>query len=84
MYLVAGARCSATDEQSCCRDNEAVQATRAYFDQPLSYRDMTETGEYAMQKQVLEDSVLIGECFASSKDALTALPKLKQNIGGLR
>jgi hypothetical protein len=84
VYLVAGARCSATDEQSCCRDNEAVQAARAYFDQPLSYRNMTETGEYAMQKQMLEDSVLIGERFASSKDALTALLELKQNIGGLR
>ncbi|DBB11561.1 TPA: hypothetical protein ACH3X3_006957 [Trebouxia sp. C0006] len=63
--------------------DEAVQAARAYFDQPLSYRNMTEAGEYAMQKQVLEDSVLIGERFASSKDALTALMELKQNIGGL-
>ena len=84
VYLASGARCSATDKQSCCRDNEAVQAARAYFDQPLSYRNMTEAGEYAMQKQVLEDSVLIGERFASSKDALTALMELKQNIGGLR
>ena len=84
VYLVSGARCSAADIQSCCRDNEAVQAARAYFDQPLSYRNMTETGEYAMQKQVLEDSVLIGERFASSKDALTALLELKRNKGGLR
>ena len=45
---------------------------------------MTETGEYAMQKQMLEDSVLIGERFASSKDAMTALLELKQNKGGLR
>ncbi len=45
---------------------------------------MTETGEYAMQRQVLEDSVLIGELFAFSKDALTALLELKQNKGGLR
>ncbi len=45
---------------------------------------MTEPGEYAMQKQVLEDSVLIGERSASSKDALTALMELKQNKGGLR
>ena len=37
-----------------------------------------------MQKQVLEDSFLIGERFAISKDALTGLTQLKQNIGGLR
>ena len=72
------------DDRSCCRDTEAVQGARAYFDQPLSYKNMTETREYAKQKQVLEDSVLIGERFASSKDALTALTELKQNIGGLR
>ena len=77
-------RYSTTDKQACCRDNEAAQAARAYFDQPVSYRDMAEPGEYDMQKQVLEDSVLIGERFASSKDALTALMELKQNIGGLR
>ncbi|DBA92034.1 TPA: hypothetical protein ACH3X2_003759 [Trebouxia sp. C0005] len=62
-------------------DAEAVQAAKAYFDQPLSYRNITV--EHAMQKQVLEDSFLIGERFASSKDALTALMQLKQNIGGL-
>ena len=82
--FVADVRRSATYKQSFCRSDEAVQAARAYFDQPLSYRNMTEAGEYAMQKQVLEDSVLIGERFASSKDALTALMELKQNIGGLR
>lgn len=75
-------RCPATDERSHCRDAEAVQAAKAYFDQPLSYRNITV--EHAMQKQVLEDSFLIGERFASSKDALTALMQLKQNIGGLR
>ena len=84
VYLVPGSRRSTADNKLRCRDSEAVQAARAYFDQPLSYRNMTEPGEYAMQKQVLEDSVLIGERFASSKDALTALMELKQNIGGLR
>jgi len=67
-----------------CSDAEAVQATKAYFDQALSYRDMTETGQYVMHKQVLEDSVLVGERFASGTDALTALMELKQNIRGLR
>ncbi|KAL0032829.1 hypothetical protein WJX77_001525 [Trebouxia sp. C0004] len=60
-------------------DNEAVKAARAYFDQSLSYKKMTEPGEYATHKQVLEDSVMIGERVASSKDALTALMELKQN-----
>ena len=45
---------------------------------------MTEPGQYDMHKKVLEDSVLVGERFASSTDALTALMKLKQNIRGLR
>ena len=75
-------RCPATDKRSYCRDTEAVQAAWAYFGQPLSYTNMTE--EHAIQKQVLEDSVLIGERFASSTDGLIALMQLKQNIGGLR
>ena len=74
----------ATDSLSHCRDTEAVQAAKAYFDQALSYRDMTETGQYNMHKKVLEDSALVGERFASSTDALTALMELKQNIRGLR
>ena len=65
-------------------DTEVVQAARAYFAKPLSYRDMQEPGEYAEHKQVLADAALVGKRFSSSADALTALMELKQNIRGLR
>ncbi len=45
---------------------------------------MTDTGLHAKHKQVLQDSVLEGERFASGTDALTALLELKQNKRGLR
>ena len=61
-----------------------MQAAKAYFANPLSYRDMQKPGEYAVHKQVLEDAALVGERFASSADALTALMELKQNIRGMR
>ena len=61
-----------------------MQAAKAYFARPLSYRDMKEPGEYAVHKQVLADDALAGERFASGTDALTALMELKQNTHGMR
>ncbi len=73
-----------TDYWACCRDADAVQAAKEYFEQPLSYRDMREPGLFEKHKQVLQDSAIQGDRFSTGADALTVIMDMKQNKRSLR
>jgi len=73
-----------SDRWACCRDTDDVQAAQSYFQNPLSHRDMKESGLFEKHKQVMQDSAMHGQRFSTGDAALTVMMQMKQDIRSLR